>query len=467
MPTRLSAPHALALHTQTASTPAHSTSLVILEASAHLNHERLGRWAASALTRAARFRSRLAGKPFGAGQPVWADIADFDPAGRISQVTVPAPGGERELTALLTDLMVAEISAGTLWCAWTIDGLAGGRWAFAVALSPVLADGGAGITAMWERVLTGDLRTGHPGVREEATGPPPSRGGLVADTLAELVENQVAGVFMAADVLVRTLRDRCSGRKPTEGGSRAAPKAPRTQRRSTAFVSIPTADLRAVSLAFGGDEANVLSAACALSLQAWTQRHGGGGTETLAVAVPAGLVRLSVHPDDPVRVLTTMHTMTERLAMAIADDDETVHPAVDLTAAVALVPPRLARMAAVIYTRFGLARWGTPNCHANVSFLPGWPARMYCAGSAVVGMYTVAPLTAGCGVNISVTPRAEAMDLCVSACPDDSPEIDEIARGIADAVRVFVDAAGMSPRGEGQSVVTEMAAHSSRSSLRI
>ncbi|OBB60069.1 hypothetical protein A5757_10365 [Mycobacterium sp. 852013-51886_SCH5428379] len=466
MPTRLSAPLALALHTQTANTPAHSVSLVILEASAQLNHERLGSWAASALTRAARFRSRLAGKPFGAGQPVWADIIDFDPAGRMRQVTVPASGGERELTALLTDLTNAKMSAGSLWCAWTIDGLAGGRWALAVALSPVLADGGAGITAMWKRVLTGDPRTRRAGAREEATEPPPSPGGLAADTLAELVENQVAGVFMATDVLIRTLRDRISGREQTEDGSRAAPKAPRTQRRSTAFVSIPTADLRAVSLAFGGDEANVLSAACALSLQAWTQRHGGGGAEPLAIAVPAGLVRLSVRRDDPVRVLTTMHTMTERLAMAPADDDQTVSPAVDLAAAVALVPPRLARMAAVIYTRLGLARWSTPNCHANMSFFPEWPASMFCADSAVVGMYTVAPLTAGCGVNISVTPRAEAMDLCVSACPDDSPDIDEIARGIADAVRILVEAAGTSPRGEGQSVVTEMAAHSSRSFLR-
>jgi diacylglycerol O-acyltransferase len=69
-------------------------------------------------------------------------------------------------------------------------------------------------------------------------------------------------------------------------------------------------------------------------------------------------------------------------------------------------------------------------------------------------------------VNISVTLRGEVIDVCVSACPDDSPDIEDIADGIAEAVGVLVGAAAASPRGEGQSVVTEMASHNSRSNLR-
>jgi diacylglycerol O-acyltransferase len=463
MATRLSAPEALAVHTQTAKTPADSLSVIVLEASRHLNHDTLGRWIASALSQSAQFRSRLVEKPFGVGQPVWAEIPDFDPDRRIRHVTVPGPGGERELEALVLRLSEATTFSRALWHAWTIDGLPGGRWAVAVKLSTVLADGGAGVAAMWRIVLTSRPITDRTEVREYGLGSTPSPGELMVDTLVELVENQVAGAYLASDVAVHTL---AALRKPNQvrdeptgfGGS-----TPQTRRRSMAFVSIPTVDLRAVSLAFGGDAVNVLLAACAVSMQGWMQRHDAVRAEFLSLAVPAGQVRVAVRLDDPVHVLTTMHTVTERLRMATGDCEEG-SASVDLAAAVALFPPRLARLAARAFTGLGLARRSAPRCHASVSSFSGPRGSAFCAGSEVVGMYNAAPMTEGCGVNISVTLRGEVIDVCVSGCPDDSPGIGDIADGIAEAVEVLIDAAADSPRGEGQSVVTEMASHNSRSS---
>ena len=92
MVTRLSVANASALHTQTPTTPAHTVAMIILEASLHVSHARLHRLLASSLPQLARFRSRLVGKPLGMGQPVWAEIDDYDPTPHIQCASVPAPG---------------------------------------------------------------------------------------------------------------------------------------------------------------------------------------------------------------------------------------------------------------------------------------------------------------------------------------------------------------------------------------
>ena len=137
--------------------PAHTVSLVIIEPSDQFSHERLDRLVGSSLPQLARFRSRLVGRPLGVGQPLWAEIDDYDPTSQIHRATIQAPGGQRELAAL-----IAQLSAGSrghrknLWEAWSIDGLSDGRWALAVRMSPALSDGGVGAASVWSRLLCSD-----------------------------------------------------------------------------------------------------------------------------------------------------------------------------------------------------------------------------------------------------------------------------------------------------------------------
>ena len=80
-------------------------------------------------------------------------------------------------------------------------------------------------------------------------------------------------------------------------------------------------------------------------------------------------------------------------------------------------------------------------------------------GAKVIGMHTVAPLREGCGLTIALTSRGDAMDLSVCVCPDHVPAVNDIATGIAESVDVLVAAARKSPRGQGRSVVTQMASY--------
>jgi diacylglycerol O-acyltransferase / wax synthase len=495
MVTRLSVADAMALHTQTPTTPAHTVALVILEACDELSHERLHELVASSLPRMARFRSRLVGKPMGVGQPVWADIDDYDPTPQIHSATVPAPGGQRELADLVTRLSAgAQDWRRSLWEAWSIDGLAGGRWALTVKMSPVLSDGGHGAASMWKRLLTSGPNSADDLPTEAGLGPAPSLGELVTDTLSEMVENQVTGVWLVAEAVTGALlavrRRLRAADEPTVDpdavSSMGGPvpytvfNAPLTKRRAMAFASIPLADVTTVSNAFGGSTANVFLAACTLSLRAWLQAYDMVPDEPLLMQVPLtlpagdpaatgksltmGQVRVPVQLNDPVQVLTNLHTATERLNIAHSHSDEKTDPAVDLATVVSLLPPSVAQAGLQFYSALGLARWRAPSCHGSVSYVSGKPVPAYCAGAKVVGMHTAEPLREGCGLNITVTSHADVMDLCVCSCPDNVPGVHDIATGIAESVDVLLAAAEESPRGHGRSVVTEMTSHATKRS---
>ncbi|MCV7170798.1 DUF1298 domain-containing protein [Mycobacterium manitobense] len=475
MTTRLGPADAMALHTQTPTTPAHTLSLVILAGADGLSHDVLCRQLASAVPRLARFRSRLVGKPFGMGQPVWAEIEHYDAARHIHRATVPAPGGVGELAELTTALSGGtQHSRRPLWEAWTIDGLAGGRWAVAVCMSPVLAEGGLGVTAFWDTVLTGTPKAENFSV-ELGLGSAPTTGALVADMLSEMVENQITGAWMAADAVAATLNSARERLQEAHVNVLLGPavasmrgpipttvfNAPLTQRRTIAFATALRADVELVSAAFGGSAANVLLAACTLSLRTWLQRHGVVPEEPLVITVAEGQVRVPVQLDDPVQVLTNMHTATERANLADGSDG-TVGEADDFAKVVAMLWPWAAHAGMRVYSELGLAQRGAATCHGSISFLGGGIETLFCAGAEVVGMYTAEPLVQSCGLNITVTTHADSMDVCVSACPDNVADVDEIARGVAEAVDVLVAAAGRSPRGRGRSVVTQLASHGSR-----
>jgi diacylglycerol O-acyltransferase len=491
MVTRLSRTDALSLHTQGSETPAHTVALIIIEASDQLSHQRLHQLVAASLPRLARFRSRLVAKPLGVGQPVWAEIDDYDPTPQLHSATIHAPGGRREFADLIAQLSTRrQDCCKPLWEAWSINGLAGDRWALAVKISPALDDGVAGKASMWPRLLSigphDDPANNLPS--EPSLGSAPSLGELVTDVVTEIVENHVTGAWLIAKTVsgaLQTVCDRLRGAGDQDPMTPAASfmstpvphtvfDAPLTRRRAVAFTSIPLTNVKTVRNAFGGSITNVVLASCALSLRAWLQRHDKVPDGPLLMEMPFELpatdptiskrwtveqFRIPVHLNDPVQLLTNLHTATERLNAIRSRDDGSRAPKIDFATIASLIPPSLARAGMQLYTRSGLRQQLAPICHGSVSYTAVEPAPVYCAGAKVVSIHTVAPLVGGSGLNIALISRGDELDVSVCACPDNVPAVDDIATGIADSVDILVAAATESPRGQGRSVVTEMASH--------
>jgi diacylglycerol O-acyltransferase len=487
MATRLSKRDATWLGIDDSTTAAHIVSLIIVEPSDQLSHDRLHQLVKSSLPQLARFRSRLVSKPLGVGQPMWAEIDHYDPTSQIHRATIPAPGGPREFAELIAQLGTeAHERRKSLWEAWSIDGLEGGRWAVAVKMSPALDDGGVGTTSVWSRLLRSGPRDYPASDRssQPSLGPSPSLAELLADTMTELVENYVKGLWLFADAVTGVLQaahDQLRGtsephRIPPAVSSMSGPlphnvfDAPLTERRAVAFASIPIADLQTVSKAFGGNIANVFMAACTLSLRAWLQRHDTVPDNPLLMQIPGAVpttfgpfaaerIRIPVQLDDPVEVLTNLHTATERLKAGHIGNAENAEATGDLTRIASLIPQSLVRAGMRLYGGLGRRQKLRSICHGSVSYVNGPPVPAYCAGAKVVGMHTVAPLPECCGLKITVSPRDKVMDLSVCVCPDNVTAVDDIATGITESVDVLLAAARKSPRGQGRSVVTEMTSH--------
>src|SRR5579875_2140038 len=224
---RLSAANAMSLHRQTSTMPAQTVALIVIEPAEQLNHERLQRLVASSLPKLALFRSRLVGKPLGMGQPVWAEIDDYDPTPQIHRATVESPGGWTELAEVIGALSAQrQRPRQPLWQAWSIDGLAGGYWALAVRTSPLLNPPDRGAASIWSRLLTDDPHNDPVDnlPSEPSLGAAPSLGELATEAVTEMVENQAVGMWLMAETVTGALQ---TLRRRLRGDSETIPAAPK------------------------------------------------------------------------------------------------------------------------------------------------------------------------------------------------------------------------------------------------
>lgn len=469
--------------TQKSAAQAPSLSFVVLEPTGDMSHERLGELVSSSLPQLTRFRSKLVERPWGVGPPVWTEIDNFDPSSHIHRATLQPPGDPHAFAEL-----IAQLSSGSrthremLWEAWSIDGLAGGRWALVVRLSPTLSNGDVNAPSIWSRLLHSEAYGGGDNA-EQLSPDTPAMVEVVAQVVGELLQWQFKALFLLTQTvtgIMRTAGGLPSAREndpvlPAEPSMRGplprnAFNAPLTERRAVAFGSIRQGDLEAVSTAFGGDDTNVLLAACTMSLRGWLQRHGAVPDHPMAMWMPlalptgdgdaptAGQIRIPVQLGDPIEILTQLHTATERLNTAHTREDEREQFVVGTAAISSLIPSTVLHAGARIFRQLNSRR--TSTSHASVATDTGHSSSAYCAGAEVVARHTVMPLPEGCGLTITPTTQGDEIHLSVCVCPDNVVAVDEIAAGITEALETLVDVARKSPRGQGRSVVTEMAAHS-------
>ena len=472
----------VSLHTGRPGAPAHAVAVLIIEGSAGISHQRLHELVASRLPQLPRFRSRLVGKPLGLGQPVWAELDDYDPAPQIHATTVHAPNSACEFTELIGRLAGGAMDRrAPLWEAWSVEGLDGGRWAVAVKVSPAVIAGIAeGIAPMWAHLLTRDQH-GDPIAMTKAEpglGAPPSISELIADTVLELYENSVMGAWLVTAALPDAIR--AAGRllrppgqsEPPEASSVSGPVSPTvfnarlSPQRAVALASIRLSHLETIAYAFGGSTINVALAACTLSLRTWLRHHDSLPKHPLLMQLPLSLFNASstadvtrigfpVDRDDPVQVLLDLHAATDGLTKAYRQS-ETAGLAVDIARLASLLPPSVMHAGLSLSTR--LPWWQrAPTCHGIVSHVPGPSAKRYCAGAKVIGMHTVTPLEDNCGLSMTLTRHGDTLNFSICVCPDNVPEVGEIASGIVESVDILLAAAQQSPRGQGPSVVTRLA----------
>ncbi|HZM53759.1 MAG TPA: wax ester/triacylglycerol synthase domain-containing protein, partial [Acidimicrobiales bacterium] len=107
------------------------------------------------LVRLPPFRRRAVPVPLGLGHPVWVEDPEFDLRRHVSRRVADAPGGDRELAAVVAEFSgIALARDRPLWELLVVEGLAGGRSAVVVKLHHAVADGSAAV-ALLQKVVRG------------------------------------------------------------------------------------------------------------------------------------------------------------------------------------------------------------------------------------------------------------------------------------------------------------------------
>ena len=374
-----------------------------------------------------RLRQRVHDAP-GIANPEWVEDPFFDLSYHVRRIGAPAPGDERAVLDLATQLSVDPFDrARPLWQFTLVEGLPDGRAAMVQKLHHTITDGEGGVrlSAMFLD-LTRDATEPMGGVPEPAavvdsSSPTP------ADVVREAMRVPLGLAKGGLDALtggnplesVRSLLRQVAVSEPAHSPLWTA----RSLRRHLEILSIPLDRTRAAAKALGGSVNDLFVCGAAGAAGAY-HRAKGAPVEQLRMAMP-----ISTRTDKGSGGNAFMPTRT-MVPVGITDPRErfaAIQAAVAVTKGergiglASSVAGLLAPMPSQLLTRFARQQVGTVDF--TTSNVRGAPFELYIAGAKIEGNYPIGPM-AGTAFNLTTLSLAGNLDM---GCVCDTAAIDDPA----------------------------------------
>lgn len=456
---RLNGVDALMLYSETPEVHMHTLKIGILDVSGvdGFDFELFRQVAYPRLMALTPLRYQLVDIPMKLHHPMWAENDDIDLDYHVRRTRVPAPGGRRELDGLIGEIASTPLDrARPLWEMYLVEGLADDRIAIVHKVHHVLADGVASANQMaraLESHLSGDVAV------PTLNNTPRTRGRLLAEAgrdhvglirkLPRLVSETAAGVSRVRQ------RAKERGTNPDLARNFAPPSCfvnhVVTPGRRFATAPLALSDVKETAKHLGVTLNDIVLATVAGALRRLMLRYDGRADEPLLAGVPVSTnpsrerlagneftyitPSLPVHIDDPMeRVRLTA------LSTGIAKENhQLLGPAV-LPAWMSYLPPA---MAPGIFRRQARRVESASVFNLTVSNVPGPRDRGSIEGGLVTEIYSVGPVVAGSGMNITVWSYVD--QLAISVLTDDITLGDphEATDAMIDAFVEIRQAAGM------------------------
>ena len=418
-------------------------------------------------------RYKLVDIPWRLHHPMWLENCDVDLDYHLRRVQVPAPGGRRELDAVIGEVASTPLDRSRpLWEFHVAEGLAGGRFALIGKIHHALADGVASVNLLARAMDLKDAPTDEQD--NDEAGVTPTTAGLLRaagrDHIRQIAElpRLVSDAAKGFSRVRRRTRER--GNHPDLADAFDAPPTflnhVVSPQRRFATAALRLADAKATAKALGITLNDLILAMAAGGLRELLLRYDGKADRPIIASVPtatdkservtgneiSGLsISLPVHVADPAE-----RAQLVALATKIAKEDHEI-----------LGPRLYGQIMGYLPTAIAPAafRWlgqrDAPNKMMNVavSSVVGPRERGHFGGAPVSEIYSTGVLSPGAPVNITVWSYVDQLGIAVLTDDETFNDPHEATDALSAAFSELRSAAGFSV---GNSTVGLMAEHALR-----
>ncbi|WP_068184148.1 wax ester/triacylglycerol synthase family O-acyltransferase [Mycobacterium sp. UM_CSW] len=361
--------------------------------------------------------------PFKFHHPMWRENCEVDLEYHIRPWRLPAPGGRRELDEAIGRIASTPLDRSRpLWEMYFIEGLANNRIAVVGKIHHALADGVASANLLARGM---DIQPAPEG-RPYKSDPDPTPRQLMSSAFADHLRHLgriPATIRYTAEGLGRVRR---SSRKLSPELTRPFEPPPTfmnhkiTAERRFATATLALADVKETGKRLGATINDMVLAMATGALRTLQLRYDGQAMPLLA-SVPMSfdfsperisgnrftgvLVGLPTDSDDPLERVRCTHDN----AIAAKESNQLMGPEL-VSRWAAYMPPAPTQA----FFRWASGRDGHNKIlNLNISNVPGPRERGRVGGALVTEIYSVGPLTAGSGLNITVWSYVDQLNISV------------------------------------------------------
>lgn len=412
-------------------------------------------WVARRFLQIPPLRCRLVRIPFGLARPFWVDVGVFDLAYHVRRSTIAAPGGDRELDDLVSEIASVPLDrTKPLWQLWFIDGLEDGKVALVFKMHHSIADGFASVRII-ERIFAGadTLATAEDtAVHGEEV---PSRPRMVALGLRSQVRlwARLPGLLRRTGATVRAGRARkAAGGQPATRpltGPVTRFIGPVTANRVYANVTLPLGELRQLHDELGCTINDIFVALCGGALRRYLEERGELPGEPMTAAMPVSIrhqdqtdsygnrlsywyVSLGTEIGEPLARVASV-------AKSIQAAREWNKGDLDLPSDWEDFTWLFVRGVMGVLT-FVEHRTGKVVCNATVSNVRG-PGPLVWEGVPVVAVRSMGPIEGSRGINFTAWSYGGDFAIGIQACREYAPDLRRVADHLAAELAALVAAA--------------------------
>jgi diacylglycerol O-acyltransferase len=459
---RLSGWDAVLLYSETPNVHMHTLKIAVIELDSDRRDfgiDEFRRVIHSRLYKLEPFCYQLVEIPLKLHHPMWRENCEVDLTYHVRPWRLPAPGGRRELDEAIGEIASTPLDRDyPLWEMYFVEGLANHRIAVVGKIHHALADGVAAANLLARGM---DLAPGPQRDRDaHMSDPAPTKGALLRSAFGDHLR-QLGRIPRTVGYTVKGVnRVRRSTRKLSPELTRPFTPPPTfmnhmlTPERRFATATLALADIKETSKRLGVTINDMVLALSAGALRKLLQRYDGKADHPLLASVPVSfdrspdrisgnyftgmLVALPTDLDDPLERVRRSHDYAN-------EAKESHH---------LLGPELVSRWAAYFppAPSESLFRWLSSRdgqnklLNLNVSNVPGPREHGRVGGALVTEIYSVGPLTAGSGLNITVWSYVDQLNVSVLSDGATVKDPHEVTEAILDEFVEIRRAAGLSEK---------------------